>query len=107
MEGLREHNDWIRGPGHFDRVMEFLEILKELNIYSMVMLTLTRDNMGQVIPLAERLQGKADSFFFNRLSQVGEGANLQGPGREEYAAFLEAYLRGGGKATRSWGSRTT
>ena len=28
LEGLREHNDWIRGPGHFDRVMEFLEILR-------------------------------------------------------------------------------
>ncbi len=93
LEGLREHNDWIRGSGHFDRVMEFLEVLKELNIYSMVMLTLTRDNLDQVIPLAERLQGRADSFFFNRLSQVGEGANLQGPGRREYAAFLEAYLR--------------
>ena len=59
----------------------------------MVMLTLTRDNLGQVIPLAEGLQGKADRFFFNRLSQVGEGANLQVPGRQEYAAFLEAYLR--------------
>jgi selenobiotic family peptide radical SAM maturase len=92
LEGLREHNDWIRGPGHFDRVMEFLEILKELNLYSMVMLTLTRDNLGQVIPLAELLRGKADSFFFNRLSQVGEGAQLQGPGREAYAPFLEAYL---------------
>jgi selenobiotic family peptide radical SAM maturase len=92
LEGLREHNDWIRGPGHFDRVMEFLEVLKELNIYSMVMLTLTRDNMDQVIPLAEALRDRADSFFFNRLSQVGEGANLQVPGREEYAAFLEAYL---------------
>lgn len=93
LEGLREHNDWIRGPGHFDRVLEFLEVLKELNIYSMVMLTLTRDNMGQVIPLAEALRDRADSFFFNRLSQVGEGANLQVPGREEYASFLEAYLQ--------------
>ena len=93
LEGLREHNDWVRGPGHFDRVMEFLAILKELEIYSMVMLTLTRDNLGQVIPLAEGLQGKTDRFFFNRLSQVGEGANLQVPGRREYAAFLEAYLR--------------
>jgi selenobiotic family peptide radical SAM maturase len=45
-----------------------------------------------VIPLAEVLRDRADSFFFNRLSQVGEGANLQVPGREEYAAFLEAYL---------------
>ena len=92
LEGLQEHNDFIRGEGHFDRVMEFLPILKDLGIYSMVMLTLTKDNLGQVIPLAGLLRDQADSFFFNRLSQVGEGASLQGPGREEYAAFLEAYL---------------
>ena len=24
LEGLREHNDSIRGSGHFDRVMDFL-----------------------------------------------------------------------------------
>ena len=47
LEGLREHNDWIRGPGHFDRVMAFLEVLRALDIYSMVMLTLTRDNRDQ------------------------------------------------------------
>ena len=49
LEGLKEHNDYIRGEGHFDRIMEFLEILRDLNIYSMVMLTLTRDNLDQVI----------------------------------------------------------
>jgi selenobiotic family peptide radical SAM maturase len=75
-----------------ERTLEFLPLLKELGIYSMVMLTLTRDNLGQVLPLAELLRDKVDAFFFNRLAQVGEGANLRGPGREEYAAFLEAYL---------------
>jgi selenobiotic family peptide radical SAM maturase len=92
LEGLPLHNDAIRGPGHFERTLEFLPLLKELGIYSMVMLTLTRDNLGQVLPLAELLRDKVDAFFFNRLAQVGEGANLRGPGREEYAAFLEAYL---------------
>ncbi len=92
LEGLEEHNDWIRGKGHFKRTMDFLRILRSLPIYSMVMLTLTKDNLNQVIPLANLLQGKADSFFFNRLSQVGEGAKLQVPGREEYIAFLESYL---------------
>ncbi|MBU1234108.1 MAG: selenobiotic family peptide radical SAM maturase [Proteobacteria bacterium] len=92
LEGLPEHNDSIRGPGHFQRIMEFLEILKELSIYSMVMLTLTRENMGQVLELAEILRGKVDLFTFNRLSQTGEGADLAAADKKKYRAFLEDYL---------------
>jgi selenobiotic family peptide radical SAM maturase len=96
IEGLREHNDWIRGPGHFDRSIEFLDTLRDLGVYSMVMLTLTRDNIGQVLPLAEMLRTRIDLFTFNRLSQVGEGANLQVPSKEEYSTFLHAYANAAG-----------
>lgn len=92
LEGLPEHNDMIRGSGQFKRVIEFLQVLRELNVYSMVMLTLTKDNMDQVLPLAEILRGLTDSFTFNRLSMVGEGANLQLPTRNDYIAFLETYI---------------
>lgn len=93
LEGLREQNDYIRGEGHFDRVMEFLSLLKELNVFSMVMLTLTKNNMKDIIPLAEILSEKADRFHFNRLSMVGEGAKLMLPEKEEYLAFLDSYER--------------
>lgn len=92
LEGLPEHNDAIRGAGHFERVIEFLSVLNELDVYSMIMLTLTKDNMNQIMPLAEKLRGRVDAFFFNRLSMVGEGADLQLPSREAFAAFLEQYL---------------
>jgi selenobiotic family peptide radical SAM maturase len=92
LEGLREHNDLIRGDGHFDRTMVFLDLLRELEIYSMVMLTLTRDNMDQILPLAEWLQGKCDLFTFNRLSMVGGGTRLQLPSKEDYIRFLNQYL---------------
>ena len=92
LEGLPDHNDSIRGKGHFDRTMAFLELLKEMEIYSMVMLTLTRDNMNQILPLAEILKDKVDLFTFNRLSMVGEGANLQLPPPSEYRAFLLEYI---------------
>ena len=92
LEGMQQHNDYIRGTGFFDRVMRFLEDLKAAEIFSMVMLTLTRDNMAQVLPLAELLRGKVDIFTFNRLSTVGEGAQLLTPGKKEYEAFLHAYL---------------
>ncbi len=93
LEGLAAHNDYIRGPGHFARVMAFLAVLKELGVSSMVMLTLTRENQEQVLPLAEQLRGKVDLFTFNRLAMVGEGANLAGPEVGGYRHFLREYLR--------------
>lgn len=91
LEGLKEHNDMIRGKDHFDNVMDFLKVLKASDVYSMVMLTLTKDNMDQVLPLAEILRDKADLFTFNRLSMVGEGASLLSAPTEGYADFLRAY----------------
>jgi selenobiotic family peptide radical SAM maturase len=92
LEGLPDHNDWVRGSGHFARTVGFLRDLKELGVSSMVMLTLTESNIDQVIPLAKRLRGLVDDFHFNRLAMVGEGANLRLPSRERYARFLEEYL---------------
>jgi selenobiotic family peptide radical SAM maturase len=92
LEGLREHNDSVRGPGHFDRIVAFLEVLQGLKVSSMVMLTLTNENIGQVLPLAEVLRKKTDAFHFNRLSAVGEGANLKLPDPRQYRSFLRSYL---------------
>lgn len=92
LEGLRKHNDEIRGEGHFERVERFLPILKELGLYSMVMLTLTEHNRDQVLPLAEYLRDRVDFFTFNRISLVGEGARLVPSDRESYSKFLEDYL---------------
>jgi len=91
LEGLEEHNDYMRGKGHFKRILSFLDLLRELGVYSMVMLTLTRENMEQVLPLAEILRTKTDLFTFNRLSLVGEGANLVMVDPEQYPGFLRAY----------------
>jgi selenobiotic family peptide radical SAM maturase len=92
LEGLREHNDYIRGSGTFNRVIEFLGILRDFNVSSQVMLTLTKDNMNQVLPLAEKLRDLTDAFNFNRLSQVGNGVHFSLPKRHEYISFLEEYL---------------
>lgn len=92
LEGLPEHNDSIRGKGQFDRTIKFLGLLREMGIYSMVMLTLTKDNMAQVIPLVEMLRDLTDSFYFNRLSAVGEGVHLKMPDNDSFEEFLEAYM---------------
>ncbi|KAF0184134.1 MAG: radical SAM domain-containing protein [Nitrospirae bacterium] len=93
LEGLRERNDAVRGNGHFDRSLAFLRLLQELEISSMVMLTLTRDNIDDVIPLANFLRTYTETFHFNRLALVGEGAKLKLPERGKLKAFMHEYLR--------------
>jgi selenobiotic family peptide radical SAM maturase len=91
LEGLEQHNDEIRGAGNYRRTLDFLQTLTEMGVPNMVMLTLTRHNMGQVIPLAEELEGIADGLTFNRLALFGEGASLELPTADEYREFLEGY----------------
>jgi selenobiotic family peptide radical SAM maturase len=91
LEGLAAHNDYIRGAGHFERTLKFLDLLRELGIYSMVMLTLTRANMDDVLPLAELLRDRVDLFTFNRLAMVGEGAALVSVDPRDFHGFLQEY----------------
>ncbi len=91
LEGLAEHNDYIRGTGHFQRTLDFLDRLREMDIFTMVMLTLTAANLEQVLPLGALLAGHADFFTFNRLSAVGEGRNLLMPEKDRFASFLKTY----------------
>ena len=93
LEGLEAHNDEIRGEGNYRRTMEFLRMLTGLGMPNMVMLTLTRQNMNQVIPLAKELEGITGGLTFNRLALFGEGASLELPTTEEYRSFLEQYVR--------------
>lgn len=92
LEGLEEHNDHIRGEGFFQRVLEFLPMLEEFDVRSVVMTTLTDGNVDQIIPLSDVLRGRANRFTYNRLSQVGEGAALGLPNTEEYGRFMIEYL---------------
>jgi len=91
LEGLEAHNDYIRGKGHFKRSLVFLDQLRSLEIFTMVMLTLSHDNIDQVLPLADLLRNRADFFTFNRLSTVGEGAQLLMAEPEEFRSFLRKY----------------
>ena len=92
LEGLKAHNDFIRGNGNFEKVLDFLRLLGELGVYRMVMLTLTRDNLDQVLELAERLRGMTELFTFNRLATVGRGAELSAVPPEEFPDFLARYM---------------
>jgi selenobiotic family peptide radical SAM maturase len=93
LEGLEKQNDFIRGKGSFKRAITFLTLLREMKIRSAVMLTLTKDNVDQVLPLADLLRSHVDIFTFNRLCSVGEGANLSLPSKRAYSDFMETYIK--------------
>jgi selenobiotic family peptide radical SAM maturase len=92
LEGLEEHNDSIRGAGHFRRVMTFIELLKRMGVSAGVMLTLTRDNLHHVLPLVRALGDRVDVFGFSRLAPFGSGASLALPSRDEYRSLLCDYF---------------
>ena len=93
LEGLEEHNDHIRGNGHFRRTIEFLDLMREMKIPSEVMLTLTGENIAQVLELGELLRDRTDAFSCNRLASFGAGAELSLPAAGQYRAFIDEYLK--------------
>lgn len=92
LEGLETHNDSIRGAGNFRSVIDFLPLLRERGIWTVVMLTLTAGNVHQVIPLARLLNGVVDEFTFNRLSRAGGGSSIQEVDPGDYRNLIELYL---------------
>ena len=92
LEGLEEQTDYIRGPGHFRRSMEFLDLTGSMGVTSSVMLTLTRHNRDEVIPLAHRLEGRTQGYTFNRLVPVGEGAALQTVEPHGFQELVEEFV---------------
>ncbi|MCE1225576.1 MAG: thio(seleno)oxazole modification radical SAM maturase SbtM [Geobacteraceae bacterium] len=92
LEGEEAYNDQIRGAGNFRRTIDFLELLTELGVPNMVQLTLTRDNLDQVIPLAKTLEGITGGLTFNRLTLSETGSRFILPTRDTYRDFLQQYL---------------
>ncbi len=92
LEGLESHNDSIRGADNFRSVMDFMPLLRERGIWSVVMLTLTAGNVHEVIPLSRLLNGAVDEFTFNRLSRAGGGASIQEVDFGDYRNLIELYL---------------
>lgn len=92
LEGLAAHDDAIRGGGHHAATLAFLEAARARAVTTHVMVTLTRDNLDQVLPLARSLRGLADRVSFNRLARVGEGAALASPAARELHALLDAWV---------------
>jgi radical SAM protein with 4Fe4S-binding SPASM domain len=77
LEGLEENNDKIRGRGNFKKAIDGLKILIEAGIPSIVSMTITKENVDDVFPLAELLTKIGVRIFWvRRLVPWGKGAQL-------------------------------
>ena len=77
LDGLRKHNDALRGDGNFEAAISALETLRDVGFEPKVLVTLTSTNLGDIEPLVELLlQKKITNINFNGFRQIGRGAKL-------------------------------
>ena len=77
LEGLEENNDKVRGQGNFKKAFEGLKLLSEAEIPTMVSMTITKENVADILPLAKLLDKIGVKIFFvRRLVPWGTGARL-------------------------------
>lgn len=79
LEGARETNDIIRGPGTFDKIIEGIKKLKKYNLIVCVSLTLTQLNFPEIEELAVYLKKiGVDVLGLRRFVPIGRGKELIG-----------------------------
>ncbi len=74
LDGLEKKHDSIRKEGCFNDIVRAIKLLKENEIPVNICMTLSRYNMGDIIPLMDYVNElKVDTFTFARFSPTGEG----------------------------------
>lgn len=77
LEGLEENNDKIRGESNFKKALEAIKILVREGINTIVSLTITKENLDDIIPLANLLSKIGVKIFWvRRLVPWGKGIQL-------------------------------
>ncbi len=90
LDGLKNTHDKLRKLGSFDQTIKAIDHLKNANIETHIMFTLSKSNKDDLIPLMELMtERKVDKFIFARISEVGKGKNLElSLSPEEYRQLL-------------------
>jgi len=79
LEGLEPTNDEIRGAGSYRAVTDTIERLNRNGLTTCVMMTLSRHNKEEVIPLAERMgEIGVEAFVLDRFIPEGQSQHLKG-----------------------------
>lgn len=95
IDGEERTHDAIRGKGSFQRTLEGIRILKQAQIPSAVMFTVSKQNADDLIPVLELAAREGIAAFdFSRLVPIGSGSRLAGNLMEAsaYRDLLSAFL---------------
>jgi Fe-coproporphyrin III synthase len=92
IDGLREYHDFMRGvPGNFDKALESARMLRQLKsrfglrLIVNVNTVINRDNLDEILPLAELIHHErlADGHYFNLIRGEAKDPRLQKVEREK------------------------
>jgi AdoMet-dependent heme synthase len=93
LDGLPPTHDAWRGDGAFAAALSGLRRLGEAGVTRSVRMTVGRDNVDDVVPLVEFLEGECELFSLSRVVCDG-GCGVEPPGREAYRRVVyELYGR--------------
>lgn len=95
LDGLEDTHDKLRRAGSFQKTVQALLILKDMDIRTSVMFTLSSWNVKDLIPVMDLVgQIGVNSFGFDRISWVGEARQFEGAKLSpvEYRDVCENYL---------------
>ena len=88
LDGLRDTHDWFRKPGSFDCTLEKLACLRRAGIRSVIMTTVSGNNLAQIPDLIDTVvRHGADVFAFARYCPTG-GETDAGMTPGQYRALL-------------------
>jgi radical SAM protein with 4Fe4S-binding SPASM domain len=91
IDGMEKVHDEFRRLGSFRRTLEGIRLLNKHNLRSVVMFTLSKQNMGDLIPVINLAAEEGVSVFdFARIVPIGKGVQFREEQikPEEYRDFL-------------------
>lgn len=92
----QEENDFIRGEGSFDKAMNAIQYLAEMDISTKVGFVLTENNSSQITNLVNKLSKlNVSNIDFKKMNVVGRANlnNFSGMSLKEYALKVNEVMR--------------
>jgi MoaA/NifB/PqqE/SkfB family radical SAM enzyme len=94
LDGMAETHDRIRGrPGSFDATLEAIRTLNSVRIPSVVMFTVSKQNMADLVDVIDLVaKEKVSIFDFSRIVPMGRASNVDCMDPGEYRQLLISVL---------------
>ncbi len=83
LEGTESSNDEIRGKGVFQKALESIKLLKELDFRVVIGITISKMNIDQLEELWKLLDGKVNKFHMREVTPIGAAEGFNKIGIEE------------------------